>query len=294
MIRFAYILLFICFSICSYAKLYVYDLNGTSQRQVGKEWETLYKTAELQESDIIRTSDYSSIVILDDSSKKLFSVQSGKPIAVKEVIEKKESHISLLKEAFAGILYSMSKDNNKSVEHYQQRGGVTYRGDNEDRIVAMNITQKCGTNMQSLNDFQSDYPITLRLVDLQTEEYTTQASVGTTLIAEIENRSNTALYVNLMDIDTEGNRTILFPIDEDFNMLHLIVPAYSTVRFADYPIVIYEPIGLDHIVAVAYNKPFNMQHVIDIVPLSGNISDKIGICNHPLRILGTQTARPRL
>lgn len=278
------LLLLACVSVCTQAKLYVYDINGSAERQQNKEWIALYKTVELQENDVIRTTRYSSFVILDDSRKKLYTVQSVEPIMVKTVINSDENHVSLLKEAFAGIFRSMSKDNNIGVEHYQQRGGVSYRGDNEDRAVAMTLTNMCGSSLQSISNTQSGYPFTLRLINLSTDSYTDRVTIGTVLIAEIENRSNKALYVNLLDIDTNGNKTILFPMDEEQNMLHLVVPAYSTVRYAKYPIVIYEPAGIDHIVAIAYDKPYDIQHVLDLMPLRGDATAKVGVSNQPLLI----------
>ncbi len=278
------ILLFACIAVSVHAKLYVYDLNGTAECQRNKEWTSLYKTAELQESDVVRTQQYSSMVILDDSRKKLYSVQSSEPVTVKQLINQDENSVSLLKEAFAGIFSSMSKENSKSVEHYQQRGGVTYRGDNEDRAVAMALTNICGSDLRAINNFQSGYPMELRLVNVANSAYTQEVAVGTVLVAEIENRSNKALYVNLLDIDVEGNKTILFPIDEELNMLHLVVPAYSTVRFNGYPIVIYEPEGVDHIIAVAYPQPFNMQRVLDMLPLKGSTTERVGVCNKRLLI----------
>lgn len=278
------LLLLACVSVCTQAKLYVYDINGSAERQQNKEWIALYKTVELQENDVIRTTRYSSFVILDDSRKKLYTVQSVEPIMVKTVINSDENHVSLLKEAFAGIFRSMSKDNNIGVEHYQQRGGVSYRGDNEDRAVAMTLTNMCGSSLQSISNTQSGYPFTLRLINLSTDSYTDRVTIGAVLIAEIENRSNKALYINLLDIDTNGNKTILFPMDEEQNMLHLVVPAYSIVRYAKYPIVIYEPAGIDHIVAIAYDKPYDLQHVLDLMPLRGDATAKVGVSNQPLLI----------
>ena len=268
----------------AHAGIYVYQLTGKGYLQQDGEWIELYKTQQLTETDIVRTADYSSLTLIDDSRQKLFSLQSQEPVCIKDIVSRKEHSVSLLKETFHGILQAMRTDNQKSVAHYQKRGGVTYRGQDEDRAVAMALTEKCSSDLPSLRSNQSNYPVSLRLIDLYGKQPVTTAPVGSNLIAEVENRSNMVLYVNLLDIDSEGNRTILFPMDEQASMLHLVVPAYSTIRFTDFPFTLYEPLGTDHMLLVAYPQPFNMQNVLDLMPLTGTGNEKIGFSIVPLLI----------
>ena len=267
-----------------HAKLYVYNITGSAQMKRAGEWSDLYKTCQLTETDSIKTDRYSSLVILDDSRQTLYTVQTTEAVTVKSIVSQKEHTVSLLKEAFSGIMQAMRKDNSKSMEHYQMRGGVTYRGDDEDRTMAMLLTAKCSGNLQSVQNYQTDYPIHLRLIDTATGDYVSGAAVGSVLIAEVENLSSSNLYVNLIDIDTEGNTTILFPHDEEATMLHLIVPAGSTIRFTDFPFTLYEPIGTDQLVITAFSKPYNLQHVLQLMPLNGSASGKIGLFKTHLTI----------
>ncbi|MBR1807770.1 MAG: hypothetical protein IJ776_00065 [Paludibacteraceae bacterium] len=278
------ILLFAAFSLNIDADIYVYQLVGESFLVKDKEETILYKTQQLQPTDLVRTAEYASLTLLDDKRKKLFTVQTTEPMKVEDIISRPERTVSLLEEAFYGIFQSMRKDNQKSVAHYQQQAGVTYRGDNEDMAVAMALTAKSST-LTALSNQQTDYPVLLRLLDLQTLQPVSTASVGMHLIAEVENRSNTVLYVNLIDIDTEGNTSILFPMDEQSSMLHLIVPAYSVIRFTDYPFTIYGPTGTDRFVLVAFNKPYNLKHALELMPLQGNNTEKIGFYTTPLQIM---------
>ena len=68
------------------AQYYVYEINGEVFVK-GTEWTSAYKTMQVQPSDLIRTNDYSSVVILDRNQNKLYSLQSTSPASLKTLIQ---------------------------------------------------------------------------------------------------------------------------------------------------------------------------------------------------------------
>lgn len=243
--------------LCSNAKAqyYVYEINGEAFVK-GTSWNPAYKTMSVQLSDYIRTDKYSSIVILDRNSDRLYTFQSTTPETLNTLIhEQKSSSHSLLKEVSQALFSALFKTNNKSMEAYNNTSGVTYRNEDDDLHIAQALNASCSNSNK----------VTFRFIDPVTGQAVTQGKVGGLTIVEITNNTPSGLYINIADFDSEGNVAPIFPTDENNTMTHLYMPAYSVVRLENYPIEFYYPCGTDKMVLVGYEKPFNMMNVLQLM-----------------------------
>lgn len=243
--------------LCSNAKAqyYVYEINGQAFVK-GTSWNPAYKTMSVQLSDYIRTDKYSSIVILDRNSDRLYTFQSTTPETLNTLIhEQKSSSHSLLKEVSQALFSALFKTNNKSMEAYNNTSGVTYRNEDDDLHIAQALNASCSNSNK----------VTFRFIDPVTGQAVTQGKVGGLTIVEITNNTPSGLYINIADFDSEGNVAPIFPTDENNTMTHLYMPAYSVVRLENYPIEFYYPCGTDKMVLVGYEKPFNMMNVLQLM-----------------------------
>lgn len=243
--------------LCSNAKAqyYVYEINGEAFAK-GTSWNPAYKTMSVQLSDYIRTDKYSSIVILDRNSDRLYTFQSTTPETLNTLIhEQKSSSHSLLKEVSQALFSALFKTNNKSMEAYNNTSGVTYRNEDDDLHIAQALNASCSNSNK----------VTFRFIDPVTGQAVTQGKVGGFTIVEITNNTPSGLYINIADFDSEGNVAPIFPTDENNTMTHLYMPAYSVVRLNNYPIEFYYPCGTDKMVLVGYEKPFNMMNVLQLM-----------------------------
>ena len=243
--------------LCSNAKAqyYVYEINGQAFVK-GTNWNPAYKTMSVQLSDYIRTDKYSSIVILDRNSDRLYTFQSTTPETLNTLIhEQKSSSHSLLKEVSQALFSALFKTNNKSMEAYNNTSGVTYRNEDDDLHIAQALNASCSNSNK----------VTFRFIDPVTGQAVTQGKVGGLTIVEITNNTPSGLYINIADFDSEGNVAPIFPTDENNTMTHLYMPAYSVVRLENYPIEFYYPCGTDKMVLVGYEKPFNMMNVLQLM-----------------------------
>lgn len=238
------------------AQYYVYEINGEVFVK-GTEWTSAYKTMQVQPSDLIRTNDYSSVVILDRNQNKLYSLQSTSSASLKTLIQgQRNGGQSLLGEVAQALYNVLFKSNDKSMDAYQRTSGVTYRDQDDDMLIA-----------QALKSSSSSHGnVSFRLINEYTGTAISGAKVGEMAVVEVTNNTSKGLYINIADFDSAGNAAPILPADENNTMTHLYMPAHSVVRLSNYPIEFYEPCGTDKLVLVAYHKPFNMMNVLQLMP----------------------------
>ena len=167
--------------LCSNAKAqyYVYEINGEAFVK-GTSWNPAYKTMSVQLSDYIRTDKYSSIVILDRNSDRLYTFQSTTPETLNTLVhEQKSSSHSLLKEVSQALFSALFKTNNKSMEAYNNTSGVTYRNEDDDLHIAQALNASCSNSNK----------VTFRFIDPVTGQAVTQGKVGGLAIVEITNNT---------------------------------------------------------------------------------------------------------
>lgn len=238
------------------AQCYVYETTGDVFVKVDDSWKPAYKTMSVLPSNLIRTEQYSSVVILDRDNDKLYTFQSSTPTSLESLIKsRKKSATTLLKEVSQELYVVMFKSNDKSKDISNYTSGVTYRDENVDRYVA-----------QALASSRSNTDaVSLCVVDDLNGEVLSYARIGVLGVIEITNNSGENLFVNVLDFDSKGNISPIFPMDEYHTMMHLYIPANSVVRLRDYPVEFYEPIGVDTLVLVAYHKPFDIANVVKML-----------------------------
>lgn len=238
------------------AQCYVYETTGDVLVEVDGAWKSAYKTMSVKPSNLIKTEQYSSVVILDRGNNKLYTFQSPTPVSLESLIKNQKTRTKTLIDEVAQELYfAMFKGNNKSKDISNYTSGVTYRDENVDRYIA-----------QALASSQSNTDVvSLCVVDDLNGEVLSCARIGVLGVIEITNNSSENLYVNVLDFDSEGNISPIFPMDEYHTMTHLYIPANSVVRLRDYPVEFYEPLGVDTLVLVAYHKPFDIANVVKML-----------------------------
>ena len=126
------------------------------------------------------------------------------------------------------------------------------------------------------------------LVDEQTgAEISGRAPMGRRFFFRITNRGDIPLFVNVLDIASDGSLYDCLPIDEGGTMLHLLVPGNSTVDFRQYPMEFSEPAGTDLLVLTASDRPFDLRRVAEALGMNRPADaspDGVGIFRMPLEV----------
>lgn len=242
------------FAFSAGAQCYVYEVNGGVYVRKASGWEAAYKTQQLALEDSLKTDAYSSLVVLDRENDKVYSFQTEVSRSLSDLIAGQKSKARrLLKEFAQGLWNSLFAGNEKSMDAYHTVSGVTYRGDDGERVIAAAL----------VSSFQESKSMSFRFVDVDTYESVYSVSVGDMAVVEVTNDGDSPMYFNIIDVDSEGNAFPLMPFDERHTMLHLYVPPHSVVRLRDLPIEFCEPRGTDEFILVAYPFPFNLMTVLE-------------------------------
>lgn len=229
----------------------VFSINGTAERLDGKQWKPLVKAQPLTNSDQVRTSKNGSLTILDNSHRKIYAVQSANGGKVETLVATQRSHAkSMTKEAFAEVTKDMF---GKQPEGQTTRGGVTYRGDNTEDMLAAWLNDNISQEFKIQN---STHTVELSTINPATQKEVSSVRVGESVDVMVKNESDEALFVGIIDIDAEGEWTAVSPDCE-------LVPPHSSVKLS-YAVEFFEPLGTDHLLLLAYNELFNLYRVVEL------------------------------
>ncbi len=263
-------------SIMAFASLFVTSKVGDVQIMRNGEWETVYVSMGLEETDLLKTGQYGKVSIDNRTNKVSYTFQSLEPKSVKDLIASYEKSVSrsLLREIFYALM-------NPPIEKYVPGGSA--KGYEWDRQVAKAL--KC--KQRGI----SDYQVNFTLLDLNTMQPITQVDEEQLVAFQIDNNSDTPLFVNIIDRDEQGIDTAIFPTTNLQELLELYIPANSSIRLTTYPYIInFAPANTtDRLTLVAYPLPFNMSNVIKLMEETdcsqGEIPNKpIGIYKTSVRI----------
>lgn len=251
--RFKLILLLLLVSSSTFAqKLWVYSVNGVAEKKEGSEWIALQRTDKLSTSDYIRTGKTSSLAILDRSSNKLYSLQSESPVTVKMVIDSQQKNPSLAKE-FVSYLW---KSVNGKGQSEAKSAGVVYRDGSNASMIANSLTK---------------YKVAVTLLNAETgEELGDVIKIGQRALIKIINYADIPLFVNVIDVDADGNMAACIPVTDQSYLPQLMVPANAEVLLSSFPIEFSHPAGIDTLIPLAWHEPYNVDSVIEkITNVSG-------------------------
>lgn len=253
-IRIAIILLCLCVS--AQSQYYAYTVNGEAQVMRGGEWKAVYSTMELQTTDLLRTSEYGHVTVLDRTNNKIYSLQTVDAKPIEQLISNVQPHTRrLMQEYIIGMYNKLFGIEEERTKGMATQGGVTYRGEEEEREIARAI----------LHCRKGELPVSFLLLDFQTRQPVERVREGQMVIVQFNNLSDTPLYMNIIDRDAEGTESAIFPLDEKQAILTLYVPAFSSVRMHEYPLT-FAPAGTtDKLTLVAYPYPFELTNVVKLL-----------------------------
>ena len=259
------------------AQNFIYEMTGEVTVWHDGKWMNAYKTMQLSPEDSIRTAEFSSVVVLDRTSDRIYSFQSVCPAALADLAaSQKPKTRRLLAEVAQGLLNALFTRNDRSMSAYDGVSGVSYRGEDEDRMVAAALAA----------GQKSSASVSFRILDCRTMKPTDVVQVGEEAVVEVINHADTPLYFNIIDTDSSGNSAPVLPFDELQTMLHLYIPPMSVVGLEEYPIGFYEPCGVDRLTLVASVFPFDLQNVIDMIPsVRPSASPDVHLFRSSLRIV---------
>lgn len=265
----------------------VYNVTGSAEKQEGSSWKPLTRREVLKETDVIRVSQNSAMNLLDKNDSKLYAVkQTGAKKVSAILAELKSKQGSVAVKYGEHIAKSLFNGNSSTISH--NAAGCTYRGATVENDMARTLAFKQANNaLTGISNGTSDYDVRFDIMDRTADTTLKNVFVGKEAYFRITNNSDTDLYINITDINADGELYDCMPIDEGMTQSHLLIPANSTVDLKDFPIAFGAPAGTDHLILLAYPEPFDLR-VINKALLTPGLTSakscKMGVFNKSVAI----------
>lgn len=242
--------------------IYVYSSTGTAEVQKGSEWSRLKKRDVLSSNDVIRIGQNSSLTLLDKKGEKMYSIpqSSAKTLSVL-IDELKGKQQNVTSQFFNHAMKSMFNGGADRISH--EAAGCTYRGDIVENDIAKSLFAKMnGTSLKGATNQKTDYAISFELVEREgNRDIQNEAKIGGQAIFRVKNSGDKPMYVNVLDMDSNGDTYVCLPMDDAQTMAHLLIPAESTIDLIDFPIEFTEPAGEERMVLIATEEPYDLRIV---------------------------------
>lgn len=262
--------------------IYVYSVIGNAEKQENGKWVALQKRNPLQMNDVVRVGNNSALSFIDRKAEKIYSVSQNNGQKISEIIANykgKQSYAANFVSHASKALFNGGSDR---ISH--EAAGCTYRGDIVENDIAKAILAKHkGNELGSMNNANTDYAISFSILDRRTRaELEGVVALDSQAVFRIKNSSETPLYVNILDINKDGEKYDCLPIDDATTMSHLLIPGNCTIDLTTYPVEFSEPVGTDNLILIATEVPYDLRQVMKYFDKAD--ASKIQDANYPVGV----------
>lgn len=254
-------------------KYAVYSVVGKAYIEQGGRFVPLGTSKYVNKGSRLRITSESAVTILDEAKLKMYSFTKEGTSTIGELLDLSSKRTKSLSKQYMSYLVKHLFDSRvQKMAHpdaYMQVTGTSYRAASTDSLFMARIVDimkagstPIGTPEQQIanptNGFISDYNVTLELVDPQTgKPLPHNIAPSTACYVRVKNNTEETLYVNVLNIDTKGNKYLVLPMDEEATCANLLVPANCTVGFKSEPFLTSDVPSEDSFLLVATEEPVN-------------------------------------
>jgi hypothetical protein len=136
------------------------------------------------------------------------------------------------------------------------------------------------------NTLQTDMDVRFELVSCDTGfEIKDKVEGNTGSYVRVHNNTEEALYVNVLNIDRQGNKYLILPVDEAATCAHLLVPPMSTVSFKSEPFIFSEEPSEEAFILIATQDPVDFSILMNPIKGGKGKSMKSGLSRKHYRVL---------
>lgn len=277
-------LLMLMFASAINAQTYtVYAVIGNARIVNGKKSIPLTARKQIDMKSHLFIGAESSVTVLDEKSNKLFFFSSEGTFSIGQLIEKASHKSKTVSKQYMSYLvkqlFSAESQRMAHPDTYMQVTATSYRSTTNDSMliyrIVQNLPQAEGLTLEqqlckSDNSLSSDMDIKFELVSCDTGfEIKDFVEKNTGSYVRVHNNTDNALYVNVLDIDEDGNKYLVLPVDEAATCAHLLVPPMSTVSFKSEPFIFSDKPMKETFILVATQEPVDFSILMSPIQ-SGN------------------------
>jgi hypothetical protein len=170
---------------------------------------------------------------------------------------------------------------------YMQATATAYRSTSNDSLLlnqlGRHLNATADKTVESMlidpaTPVSTDYDVQFELIDCTTGlALDERIAPNTSCYLRVTNRTADLLYVNLLDIDRQGNKYLVLPMDASASCAHLLVPAMSTVSFKKEPFIFGDEPSQETLLLMAVREPVDFSIVMDNIKTGGHGTMPVGL-----------------
>lgn len=229
----------------------VYSVVGSAKVVKGKGTAPLEARQQITAATRLLIESETAVTVLDEKNSKTYYFSSEGMHTVAELVEKTGSRAKNVSRQYMSYMVKQLFDKGSSkMSHpdtYMQVTATSYRSTSVDSMLVASLTQLLPQDAQITTEqflcapdtqLGSEFDVSFDLVSCDTG-YIIEGQVlaGTGSYVRVHNHTDEALYVNVLDIDDQGGKYLVLPVDSAATCAHLLVPPQSTVSFKSEPFI---------------------------------------------------------
>ena len=269
----------------------VYSVIGNARIVEGKKSTPLQARKLINSDTRLLIGTESAVTLLDEKDNKMYSFSTEGTYLVSQLINKyKNKSKSITKQYMSYLIKQLFSDDSQKMSHpdmYMQVTATSYRSATNDSMLLSRITQELSigggiTAEQQLCspdfDLKSDMDVYFELVSCDTGfSLNKQVKGNTGSYVRVHNDTEEALYVNVLDIDEDGNKYLVLPVDVAATCAHLLVPPMSTVSFKSEPFIFSDNPMKETFILIATQDPVDFSILMSPIKNGRAKSIKLGV-----------------
>ena len=276
----------------------VYSVIGNARIVDGKKSVPLSVRKQVDSKTRLFIGAESSVTVLDEKNNKLFSFSAEGTSSVENLIAKASNKgKTISKQYMSYLIKQLFSDESQRMSHpdtYMQVTATSYRSATNDSMlihrIAQSLPQTGGLSIEqqlcrSDIDLSSDMDVKFELISCDTGfEIKDHVEKNTGSFVRVHNNTDEILYVNVLDIDEEGNKYLVLPVDEAATCAHLLVPPMSTVSFKSEPFIFSEDPMKETFILVATQEPVDFSILMSPIRSGTGKAMKSGFYKNTYRV----------
>ena len=272
----------------------VYSVVGTARWHNGKTMVPLKARKVVSAQTKLQLGEESAVTVIDEKNAKMYSFTSAGVNTVADLIKNLKGNAkSLSKQYLSYVVKQLFSDDSEKMSHpntYMQATATAYRSSSNDSLLLNQMGRllttdnaPAGKTVESILvdpaiPVSTDYDVQFELIDCTTGmPLDERIAPNTSCYLRVTNHTSELLYMNMLDIDRQGNKYLVLPMDAAATCAHLLVPAMSTVSFKKEPFVFGDEPSEETLLLMAVREPVDFSIVMDNMKTGGQSTMRVGL-----------------
>lgn len=294
-----FLVVFLVLSSTTRAQTYtVYSVIGGAKVVNGKNTSLLQPRKQLNANTRLLIEPESAVTLLDEKSNKMYSFSAEGSHTVKQLVEMTRNSVKTISKQYMSYLVKqLFTDGSQQMTHpdtYMQVTATSYRSATSDSMLLSRIAQlfpdEDGTPIEDLlckpdTKIETDMDVYFELISCDTGlAIDRNVKTNTGSYVRVHNGTDEIVYVNVLDIDENGNKYLVLPVDSAATCAHLLVPPMSTISFRADPFIFSEGPIRETFILVATEDPVDFSILMNPIRRSEKKSMKSGLYRNFYRV----------